>query len=104
MTICSGCKVNYCLNSCCYFAKKEVYENEAVELGLENMIIKGDKYFLKPKHEGFSACIFLDEEEGKCAVYEKRPTICSIYDCQGDSRIDLMFQEVMFISKKDKKR
>jgi len=79
-------------------------ETEAINLGLENIIKFGQKYYLKPKlKSGFSACTFLDEEKGECTIYDLRPTTCRIYDCSGDNRIDLMFQEVMYLLKKKDK-
>ena len=100
MTICSCIKTSYCLNSCCYFSKKQVSEKEALSLGLESIIKLGSNYYLKNKTESFSACTFLDEEKGACNIHDKRPSVCRIYDCYNDGRIEYLFQEVRHYLKK----
>ncbi len=99
MTKCNDYKSHYCLNACCYIARKEVKEWEIDEIGLENIIQRGDKYLLKNNPET-GACVLLNEEKGLCTIYEKRPVVCAIYSCQGDTSIQYRAQEIAFMRKK----
>ena len=86
MTKCNDYKSHYCLNACCYIARKEVKEWEIDEIGLENIIQRGDKYLLKNNPET-GACVLLNEEKGLCTIYEKRP-------------VQYRAQEIAFMRKK----
>ena len=33
-----------------------------------------------------NACVFLDRDSGRCTIYETRPLICRLFDCDGDGR------------------
>ncbi len=101
MTICNESKSYYCLNACCYIQKKRVYSDEVKQIGLENIVRQGDDYLLKNK-DSFGACVFLNEEEGKCDIYEKRPYNCKTYTCFGYLAIELFAQEIAYYRKKQK--
>ena len=47
MTICKENKSNYCLSACCYIARKEIKKWEIEDIGLENVVLRGNQYLLK---------------------------------------------------------
>jgi len=82
--VCNYPKKRYCYNFCCYIVDKRVRPKEIEQLGLEHILQKGKKYYLKSKnHPTYGHCVFLDEEERKCSIYSKRPHCCKSYDCVG---------------------
>ena len=100
MTICDECKSSYCINACCYITFKRINEWEVENLGEENIIRRGEQVYLR--NEPYTnACVFLNEEEGYCTIYDKRPNVCKIYSCQGEN-LELLIQEISFRKKKVK--
>jgi|APSaa5957512622_1039677.scaffolds.fasta_scaffold113936_2 Fe-S-cluster containining protein len=98
--VCSEPYANMCYNACCYEGKP-IFEPEIEKIGLENIIEKSKGLYLKNK-EGSMACIFLDEDNNKCNIYEKRPFACQTYFCHDQSaiRIQNMAQEATYDRKK----
>jgi Fe-S-cluster containining protein len=47
-------------------------------------------YLIRHERDGF--CSHLDRKSGGCTVYQHRPATCRGYDCRGDSRIWLDFE------------
>ena len=43
------------------------------------------------------ACAFLDCPSGLCTIYETRPLICRLFDCDGDGREQMI--ELGFMSR-----
>lgn len=80
MALCSDVKAAYCCNACCYIKWKPVRKNEVPRIGLENIVFRGNVTYLR-NQPGSNACVFLDVEEGRCKIYEKRPDNCAIFSC-----------------------
>ena len=91
MVKCDGPKTSYCHNACCYIIRKEITEGEAHKLGLENVVTMGDNYYLQNK-ERSDACVFLNETDEQCSIYEDRPLTCRLYSCVGQDLV-LLAQE-----------
>ena len=102
MTICEYSKSHYCRSACCYIANKRVLPEEVESLGLENVVKRGDKYFLKNKKEFWAGgvCVFLDEETSLCDINYKLPFFCSEFNCYGYPGFDEFWQEVRHFRKK----
>ena len=100
---CSGIKNNYCLAACCYLYQKRVTQEEAVELGLENIIEVGQRFYLKSKEEkGIGACVFLDEQVNQCTIQGQKPGICKIWICDYENAWAFyqLWEEVRYYRKK----
>ena len=102
MTICSGPWAKNCKSACCYISKKPVEEFEIEKLGLENVVKRGDKYYLKNKEEFWAGgvCTFLDEETSLCEVSYNIPLWCGEFNCYGFPGFDDFWQEVRHFRKK----
>ena len=99
--LCKLPKRRYCYNYCCYIFRKRVREKEIPVLGLENVVRKGKKVYLKSKtHPGFGPCVFLDEILRQCMVYDQRPSICKRYNCVGGPNPRNMIEEARYSRKK----
>jgi len=46
-------------------------------------------YLLNSKEKGF-ACTFLDLQTNLCQIYDTRPLICRLFDCDGEGREQLI--------------
>ena len=104
MTNCSEKKAYYCMNACCYISRKKIFFSEIEGLGIENIVESNGEFYLKNK-DSFGACVFLNEEEGECNIYERRPIVCRTYSCQGSSHIELFAQEIThYLKNKNKKK
>jgi Fe-S-cluster containining protein len=99
MTICYGPRSRNCYSACCYISRKPVLSAEVDQVGLENVIEKNGKYFLKNKDD-FGACVFLDEDALICEIPYQMPFACQQYTCADVSRFDLFWQEVRHHRKK----
>ncbi len=99
MTLCHGPRSRNCYSSCCYIARKPVLKEEVEQIGLENVIERNGKYFLRNKDD-FGTCIFLDEESMLCDVFYRMPLSCQLYVCAGHPYFDLFWQEVRYYRKK----
>ncbi|MBT4805101.1 YkgJ family cysteine cluster protein [Candidatus Woesearchaeota archaeon] len=102
MTICKYSRSHYCLSACCYKTKKIIVSEEIDEIGLENVVKKNDKHYLKNK-EGFWAggvCTFLDEETCLCDISHNMPYKCQLYTCYGEPGFEEFWQEVRHFRKK----
>jgi Fe-S-cluster containining protein len=45
-------------------------------------------YLLNGKED--MACVFLDQATNLCRIYETRPLLCRLFDCQGEGREQLI--------------
>jgi Fe-S-cluster containining protein len=71
---------------CCVFKNggPSLTPIEAETLPLDEEGLKNGMYILQTRKDG--SCIFLNQENGKCAINDRKPNICAEYVCHKPSK------------------
>jgi Fe-S-cluster containining protein len=73
------------LHRCCYNPRIEIDRSKESPERLARLDLVPDEYGdVKLRKRADGACVHLGED-GRCTVYEHRPTVCRTYDCRPGS-------------------